>query len=363
MSERKSYEKFVSKYAHETPEYAGKKAHEITERIVPFQESDLGKRAIMPKCNWMLPKEVSFEEYKKELEPVFWLEKVDDGIIIARAHTGDGGLIWGTTAHAYVHKLFEYVGQDRDAEILIFGSSGNNFFEGLGPNPYYSEPENFIPMSEFDPKTNWQLFDHQYYDGTHDIEAEVWNCGIPTIGIWHGGSFHSDLFLLCDITLATEDAWTKEQHFCLNMFPGDGVQVAWRALMGRKRFAYAELTGQIITARMALEWGMINEILPDLESAYDRALEIARLIVRSATRQTRRLTTQILRKPWKEDYANELHLSFATEMYTTLSEGSPHDQLYWETAKSEAAAVLAAEKKGKVIKPRIGPYIEEDPIK
>ena len=60
-------------------------------------------------------------------------------------------------------------------------------------------------------------------------------------------------------------------HFRTNMVPGDGIQIAWRELMGRKRFAYAELTGEIITAKKALEYGMINEICEDVDAAYKRA--------------------------------------------------------------------------------------------
>ena len=55
-----------------------------------------------------------------------------------------------------------------------------------------------------------------------------------------------------DITIATKDAWTTDTHFRLNMVPGDGIQIAWRSLMGIKRFNYAELTGEIITAQKGL---------------------------------------------------------------------------------------------------------------
>jgi hypothetical protein len=50
-------------------------------------------------------------------------------------------------------------------------------------------------------------------------------------------------------------------------------------------------------------------------------------------------------------------------MWNTRTEESPHDQFYWESATANARAVMAAEKKGKIVKPRIGKYIEEDPIK
>lgn len=361
MAERSAKRPEMS-YAHLTDQWKGATRDQIDEWVPTFTVTDGDRRPVMPESNWILPPEYTFEEYKKILEPVFWLTR-KDGIIEARAHTEDHGLMWGTTPHAFVHKLFQYVGDDRDAQILIFGSSGPNFFEGLGPQDCYRDTSKpFLPMSEWDTDYDWTLFDHQYHDGTHDIEAEISGLDIPTIGIWNGGTFHSDLFLLCDITLATEDAWTVEQHFRLNMVPGDGVQIAWRNLMGRKRFAYAELTGEIITARKALAWGMINEILPDLESCYKRAWEIAELIMHSSTRQTRHLTTQIIRMPWKEDVAKELRGSFAAEMWNTRTEQSPHDQFYWESAVANAKAVMEAEKKGKIVKPRIGKYIEEDPI-
>jgi enoyl-CoA hydratase/carnithine racemase len=353
-------EKPKLEYAHEVK--GSIKAEEITERIPPFSTTDADLRPEVDPGTWLLPEEATFEEYSKILSPVFQMKK-KNGIIEARAHTAGGSLVWGFTAHAYMHKLFEYVNADRDAEVLIFGGTGDNFFESLGPHDAYrdtSRPLNLVPDTH--PDYDWQLYEHQYFDGTNDIETEI-NISIPTIGVWNGGSFHSDLYLLTDITLATEDAWTTEQHFRLNMVPGDGVQIAWRNLMGWKRFAYAELTGEIITARKALEWGMVNEIHTDTEACYARAWEIADLIMHSGTRQTRRLTVQALRYPWKEAIAKELRGSFATEMWNTRTEASPHDPLYWESAKAEAKANLDAEKKGKVIRPRIGPFVEEDPIK
>jgi enoyl-CoA hydratase/carnithine racemase len=133
--------------------------------------------------------------------------------------------------------------------------------------------------------------------------------------------------------------------------------------MGRKRFAYAELTGEIITARKALALGMVNEICTDTEAAYKRAWEIAELIMSTASRVTRRITTQQLRKPWKAEIAEEVRNSFATEMYVTATEHSPHTVNFWQDAHEEAELVKKAEKKGKIIRPRINGGQEETEIK
>jgi hypothetical protein len=100
-----------------------------------------------------------------------------------------------------------------------------------------------------------------------------------------------------------------------------------------------------------------------LNSFLSRAWEIAELIMRTGSRVTRRITTQILRKPWKEDIANELRHSFSTEMYVTATEHSPHEVNYWHWAHEEAELVRKAEKKGKVIRPRVNGGQEEDEIK
>lgn len=304
---------------------------------------------------------VTFEEYSERLKHCFIMKR-KNGILEARMHTDGGSVQWGAPLHQGLHYFFDWAGRDPDNEIIILGGTGENLFDGIGRR---DKDGNWQPAHEFAsaPEEAWKMYEYQYYDGTNDIEGQIFDVEVPTIGVWNGAAFHTDLVLFNDITLCTEDAWTTDMHFRVNMVPGDGIQIAWRELMGRKRFAYAELTGEIITARKALALGMVNEILPDTEAAYDRAWEIAELILRTGTRVTRRVTTQILRQAWKEDIAKELRNSFATEMFVTATEHSPHEISFWDWAKEEAELVKAAEKKGKVIRPRVDGGQEEDEIK
>ncbi|MHB9856882.1 enoyl-CoA hydratase/isomerase family protein [Streptomyces sp. YIM S03343] len=304
---------------------------------------------------------MKFEEYSERLKHCFTMTRTN-GILEARLHTNGDSLQWGAAAHQGLHYFFNWAGRDPDNEVIILGGTGKDFMKGIGR---VDKEGNWQPSYEFasDPEHAWRMYDYQYYDGTNDIEGQVFDVEVPTIGVWNGAAFHTDLVLFSDITLATEDAWTTEMHFRVNMVPGDGIGIAWRELMGRKRYAYAELTGEIITARKALQLGMVNEICDDTEAAYARAREIAELIMHTGTRVTRRITTQQLRKAWKEDISNELRNSFAAEMYVTATEHSPHEVSYWEWAHEEAELVKAAEKKGKVIRPRLNGGQEEDEIK
>ncbi|MGI5970935.1 MAG: enoyl-CoA hydratase/isomerase family protein [Oscillospiraceae bacterium] len=308
---------------------------------------------------------IPFETYKEMFKSRV-IFKRENGILEARLHTDGGEFMWGGPSHKLLHFMFTICGWDHDNEVFILGATGKDFFRGIDRSSRkedLSDTKTFIKAYDETTENAWRLYEYSYYDGTNNIEGAMFDLEIPSIGIWNGAAFHSDIFLFTDITLATEDAWTTDMHFRINMVPGDGIQIAWRELMGRKRFAYAELTGEIISARKALRYGMINEIQPDLDACYKRAWEIAELIMLSGTRVTRRITTQILRAPWKTDISWELRNGFSTEMYVTATENSPHDNAHWIGAKQEAAAVLAAEKKGKIVRPRVGPFIEEDEIK
>ncbi len=325
-------------------------------------ESDAGKRKEMPHEEIGTIPHVPFEEYSEKLKHCL-LMKRKNGILEARLHSNGDSMQWGASHHQALHYFFDWAGRDPDNEIIILGGTGKDFTKGIGK--FNEKTQQWEPATEFasDPEVAWRMYEYQYYDGTNDIEGQIFDVEVPTIGVWNGAAFHTDLVLLSDITLCTEDAWTTDMHFRVNMVPGDGIQIPWRELMGRKRFAYAELTGEIITARKALALGMVNEICPDLESCYKRAWEIAELIMCTGTRVTRRITTQILRKAWKEDIANEVRGSFASEMYVTATEHSPHEVDYWHWAHEEAELVRKAEKKGKVIRPRINGGQEEDEIK
>nr|WP_321483664.1 enoyl-CoA hydratase/isomerase family protein [uncultured Cohaesibacter sp.] len=302
-----------------------------------------------------------FEEYAEKLKHCMKLTR-KNGILEAKMHTNNGPIQWGAPLHQGLHYFFDWAGRDPDNEVIILGGIGPDTFKGIGR---VDEEGNWVPATEFgsEPEESWKMYNYQYYDGTKDIEGQVFDVQVPTIGVWAGATFHSDLVLFSDITLCTEDAWTTEMHFRTNMVPGDGVQIAWRELMGRKRFAYAELTGEIITARKALELGMVNEICDDVDAAYKRAWEIAELIMCTGTRVTRRMTVQQLRKPWKEDISNELRNAFSTEMFVTATDHSPHEAKYWDDAKEEAALVRKAEAEGKVVRPRLGGGEFETPIK
>jgi len=81
--------------------------------------------------------------------------------------------------------------------------------------------------------------------------------------------------------------------------------------------AYALLTGQTIDAKTALEYGMVNEVVPR-DKLVQRAWQLADHIM-SQPRTTRRMTTQIVRRPWRRQITDSLDGGFAIQMFAHLA--------------------------------------------
>jgi len=118
-------------------------------------------------------------------------------------------------------------------------------------------------------------YEYAYKDGRINVSALVNDVEIPTIGLFNGPGFHSEIVLMCDITLAADDATIFDLHYDIGSVPADGIHNCFQELLGVKRAAYALLTGQAITAEQALEWGMVNEVVP-----HEQLMESVRALAR-----------------------------------------------------------------------------------
>ena len=158
-----------------------------------------------------------------------------------------------------------------------------------------ADPEGF--ELEKEDLTHW-AYEYAYKDGKINVSSLVNDLEIPTIGVLNGPGFHTEICLMCDLTICADDAIIYDLHYDIGSVPGDGIHSCFTELLGVKRAAYALLTGQAIDAKTALEYGMVNEIVPR-EKLIERAYQIADHIM-TQPRITRRMTTQIVRRAWRQ---------------------------------------------------------------
>ena len=87
---------------------------------------------------------------------------------------------------------------------------------------------------------------------------------------------HSEYVLLCDIVIATEDAYFEDApHPAFGIVPGDGLHIVWPEVIGEIRGRYFLLSGQKLSAAQAKEYGAVNEVV-SREALLPRAWELAR---------------------------------------------------------------------------------------
>ena len=91
--------------------------------------------------------------------------------------------------------------------------------------------------------------------------------GKPIIGAVNGvavtGGF--ELALACDFLVASERARFADTHARVGVQPGWGLTVLLPEAVGLRRAKELSATGNFLDARTALEWGLVNHVVPHHE--------------------------------------------------------------------------------------------------
>lgn len=245
----------------------------------------------------------TLEEYSERFRDFFHFTRREDGVLLVEAHTNGGPIQLSVQNHRALGAMLKAVGADPENEILILTGSGDEFMMRSDPAGFALEEEDL----------EYWAYEYAYKDGRINVSALVNDLEIPTIGLMNGPGFHSEIVLMCDISIAAEGATIFDLHYDIGSVPADGIHNCFQELLGTKRAAYALLTGEAITAEQALEWGMVNEVVPRSE-LIARAYTIADHIM-TQPRTVRRLTTQIVRRPWKQRITSDLDGGFGIQMF------------------------------------------------
>ena len=116
---------------------------------------------------------------------------------------------------------------------------------------------------------------------SHAVYSVVENFHWPVIaaiqGFCLGGGL--ELALCCDVRYAEENAVMGFPEVRLSIFPGNGGTARALHFLGLGRFKEMVYSGQNITAEQALQYGLVEKVLPEgesLEAALDLAGKIAK---------------------------------------------------------------------------------------
>ncbi len=251
-----------------------------------------------------------FEQYAEKFETVRMERR--DGILQMTFHTNGGPLQWGEAPHRELPEAFRDVGSDPENRVVIMTGTGEAFSGPPGTR-------------QSRPRRTPQQWDKTYWEGKH-LLMNLLDVEVPMISAINGPALrHSELPLLCDIVLGSEDVSFQDSgHFTNGLIPGDGMHVIMPLLLGLNRGRYFLLTGQTIEAQQALELGMVNELLPR-EELLPRAWALAEQLAQESPlvlRYTRVLITQFVKRAMHDILGYGLALEGLGSVDTMLSQGS-----------------------------------------
>lgn len=159
---------------------------------------------------------------------------------------------------AGLYESLENVSRDESIRVAIITGEGKSFCSGL--DLAVLDKENL-----FDPRG----------DGS-DMPDLFAACKKPIIGAINGhaitGGF--ELALNCDFLIASELASFADTHARVGIHPGWGMTQLLQEAVGRRRARQMSFTCRFINAKTALDWGLVNEVVPH-ENLMGRAMEIA----------------------------------------------------------------------------------------
>jgi enoyl-CoA hydratase/carnithine racemase len=205
-----------------------------------------------------------FEDYCQRYKTIRMERR--NGILQLTFHSQGKSLRWGALPHTEFGECFAEIGSDRDNKVIIMTGTGDDFNADFQPSTGAT-------------RVRSRSWDRIYYDGKK-LLTTLMDIEVPMIAAVNGPAIvHAELAVLCDIVLAAEHAtFADAPHFANGLVPGDGVHVVWPLLLGPNRGRYFLLTGQELSAQQALDWGVVNEVLPRdklLARAWQLAEQIA----------------------------------------------------------------------------------------
>lgn len=216
---------------------------------------------------------------------------LEDGMLTLRLHSGGGPAQYTPSLKKQLTAVLRRYARDPEARVLILTGTGDGF---VGTAHVGGS------MAALTTAAAWRNTESNQTDFMRailDFEA-------PMIAAINGPvSMHAEFPAMCDVVLATPDTTFQDGHVPFGYVPGDGAHTVWPLLIGFSRARHFLMTGSVITAQQAHEYGVVHEIVERgrlLERAGEIASQLAALPL-AVTRGTRLIFANQMRLAVERD--------------------------------------------------------------
>jgi enoyl-CoA hydratase len=158
------------------------------------------------------------------------------------------------TLRAALYEVMVTLRDDENVRVIVLTGAGERAFTaGLDLKELGAGSAGLAVATDADPRSN-------------PVRA-VESCGKPVIGAINGvaitGGF--ELALACDVLIASENARFADTHALVGIMPGWGLSQKLQRIVGAARAREMSFTGRFIDAATALDWGLVNRVVPQAQ--------------------------------------------------------------------------------------------------
>ena len=160
------------------------------------------------------------------------------------------------------------------ARVLVISSTGKHFSAGMALDTFAGA----IQMNDQSPEGRAAMF-----DSLTDMQAtftKLEKLRIPVIAAIHGGCIGGavDMVTACCLRYASADAFFCIQEINIGMVADVGTLQRLPKLIPLAVVKELAYTGRRLQANQALQYGLVNAVLPTADAALDAAMQCAREI-------------------------------------------------------------------------------------
>lgn len=198
-------------------------------------------------------------------------------------------LLTGNSAVAEFLTAIERIQNDRSVRAVIITGAGTAFSTGGDIRDMQRQSLGEVTGMEIR---------NEYRTGIQRLPLALFNLEVPVIAAVNGAAIGAglDLACMCDIRIASEHAKFAESFVKLGIIPGDGGAWLLQRLIGLSRASEMSLTGDVIGAEQAAQWGLVSRVVP-ADQLLMAANELAQRIAANpphAVRLTKRLMREAM---------------------------------------------------------------------
>ncbi len=203
----------------------------------------------------------------------FRSELADDGVLTVTFDRPDRRNAISPEMHEEMAPLFSRIATDRDVAVVVVTGAGEKAFcvgadfGGMDANLEQGYPDGNPGLMI----------------GSAQIVQAQLHIPQPMIAAVNGDALGlgATCALFCDSVFVSEEARIGDPHVKAGIVAGDGGAILWPLLLGLHRGKEQLMTGDLMTAAEAYEFGLVNHVVPKAE-VLKQATDLARRLASGA---------------------------------------------------------------------------------